>query len=120
MRTLPAAQRQSRLNPRHYAASIIQQRDALGRRWLRLRLQERVDVGQILVRDHFTGVRRHLPGGLPHILRESRKGYRARSQPRSRPQTALGLTAMALVAPIVVKKLLAFLSAAPRRRSLRR
>jgi hypothetical protein len=74
---------------------------------LRPRLQEGVDVSQVLIRDNFAGVWRHLTGRLAHVARESGEDDGARTQPGcSRSQSALSLQSVALVAPVIGEDLL--------------
>ena len=62
-----------------------------------LRAQERVDVRQFRILDDLLGERRHLVGGMPHVLHELRVGDRTRRKAGARA-SSLRLVAVALVA----------------------
>ena len=73
---------------------LIQQRNRLQVRILRHRSQEGRDIGQILVRDGFAGIRRHRTARFPNILdeiftraRAGRDGGRGPSRAAIRPVT---------------------------------
>ena len=59
-----------------------EQRDRADRRWTRSRSEERVDVGQVLRRQHFLRIRRHVAGRLSGVLREARERHRIRTELR--------------------------------------
>jgi len=68
---------------------------------MRQQLQERTDVGQILIRNDLLGIRRHLTGGAADILGESFIGKRVGTKPRSGRRRALGFAAVALITAIL-------------------
>src|SRR5262249_10655904 len=81
-----------------------------GRR--RDRLQPRIDVCQLSLRENVLGVRDHLFGGLAHVARERRPGRDAARQARSRNSSALGRQTVTLPAGSFDEELLPFLGIA--------
>ncbi len=83
---------------------MLQDGDRFCGRGLRPGLQECVDVGQILVRNHLFGVRRHLRQRVADIGQYERERQRIGGQPRTVQSSALRLAPMAFVAAIFGEK----------------
>src|SRR5215831_4140115 len=80
---------------RGHSPRLLQERNAVDRRWLGERLQVRIEVRRLLIIDDLGGVGRHFPGRLSNIGNESR--VRDRVLIQTRPgYSALSFTTVAL------------------------
>src|SRR5262249_14552414 len=86
-----------------WAPSRREQRNVLDRRRRGSRLQKRIDLRQVVVRDHLRGKRRHVTGWVPDIRDEARERDRVRSETRAL-RTALRIVDVAFVAAVLLVK----------------
>ena len=103
------------LFPRRHDA--VEQRDPIGRRRGRQRLDVREEIRQLRVGQHLVGVRWH-PAGAVDVRREARHRHRQRHEPRAR--AAVAIVAVARVAAVLQEELFALLRIACGRRLRRR
>ena len=84
-----------------------EQRNILHRRWSRPRLKKRIDLRQVVVRDHLRRERRHVAARIPHVRDEARHWDRVGAEARPlRP--SLPVVHVALIATVLLVKRCAF------------
>ena len=102
---LPAIERRNR-------PLFIQQRNILCFRGFWQRFQECINIRQVLIRNYFGGVRRHLAAWMAHVFLDERKRQRVGPEPRA--NSALRRAAVAFVTTVLDETFFASVGAARR------